>query len=185
MTRISTLLSLAARHPALTATVGGGAIVANQLDDRAKKLEAEIMRNRLGAPGGKFVYSELDKFASRKKFLAEKTAFEEPDSFNPVSSLVRGAGSETAKQIIQGVAGGVGRAARKVKDKVVQEPKRKKILRELVVDDPVVSMYEEENPGSAERAYSSMRRFDPEMSTDPNVVAAYLIEAAQKGVATN
>jgi len=192
MPSISPLLRFMVRHPALTAGTGGTAVLASNLGDRAQKLEAEIMRNRLGAPGGKFVYSEFNKFAARKKFLTEKTAFSKlAAEFDPVESLVGdkgflgGAGSETARQIIQGVSGGVGRAARKVKDKIVLEPKREKILEEVVTDDPVVSVYEKESPGAAEKAYSSMRRFAPELSTDPNVVAAYLREAAQTGGAAN
>jgi hypothetical protein len=180
------------KHPALTAAAGGGAVAATELQGHSEKLEAEIMRNRLGSPGGKFVYSELDEFASRKKYLAEKTAFlktSEERSFDPARSVgegfMSGAGGETAKQLIQGVAGGVGRAARGIKNKVVLEPKREQLLRELLEEDPVIADYEKESPGTAEKAYSSMRRFAPELSTDPNVVASYLREAAQTGGAAN
>lgn len=187
------------KHPAFTAAAGGGALAVGSLQDRADQLEAEIMRNRLGAPQGKFVYAELAEFSSRKKFLSEKTAFikaaqgdtdyDTSQDFNPQQllggSFLRGVGGETARQIIEGTGRGVGRSARKIKDKLVLEPQRQRILEEVITEDPVVSVYEKESPGAAARAYASMRRFAPELSTDPNVVAAYLREAAQTGGAAN
>ena len=197
MSVVNPLLRFMVRHPALTAVAGGGAITASDLQRHAEQVEAETMRNRLGVPGGKFVYSEFDEFTNRKKYLAEKVAFlksaahPSADPIDPAGILIgergflAGAGSETAKQVIKGLTGGVGRAARKFKEKVVLEPKREKILEEIVTEDPVVSTYEKESPGAAAKAYSSMRRFAPELSTDPNVVAAYLREAAQTGGTTN
>lgn len=190
MPNLNPLLRFMVKHPALTATAGAGAILSGDIGDRAERLEAEIMRNRLGAPGGKFVYSELNKFAERKKYLEKKTSFvKKADDATIADAVARaaagGAAGATASKLMEGLSAGASRAARKVKDKLVLEPKRERILEELTAEDPVISVYEKESPGSAQQAYSSMRRFAPELSTDPNVVAAYLREAAQTGGAAN
>ena len=189
MSTVSPLFKFLARHPAIAAAGVGGTIAAQDLGERGEQLETEIMRNRLGSPGGKYVYSSFEKFAERKKFLGEKlTFYKRADADVPaqlVGSLAGGAGGETAKQVIQGLTGGVQRAARAIKDKAVLEPQRERILKEIVEEDPTVSAYESEAPGSAEKAFSSMRRVAPQLSTDPNVVAAYLREAAQTGGTTN
>jgi hypothetical protein len=181
----TSLLKFMVKHPVLTAGVGGGAYASTQLGQHAEKVEAELMRNRLGAPGGKFVYSELQEFEAKKKHLSEKVAFLKTAEGEFAGAFVGGAGGETARQVIQGVSKGVGRAANKIRDRVKLEPQREKILQQLIEEDPTVSTFEKESPGSSAKAYASMRRFAPELSTDPNVVAAYLREAAQTGGAAN
>lgn len=186
MPSVSPLFRFMVKHPALTATAGGGALVASNLDEEAQNLEAEIMRNRLGAVGGKFVYSELNKFAARKKYLNEKVAFVKKATEDAIGDIVaRAVAGAGAGETVRGLSTGMGRAARTIKNKLILEPKRKKILEELTTGDPVISVYEKESPGAAEKAYASMRRFAPELSTDPNVVAAYLRDTAQMGGATN
>ncbi len=186
MPNVSSLFRFMVKHPVATAAVGGGTLMSKELKTRGQKLEAEIMRNRLGTPGGKFVYSEFNEFATRKKFLNEKTAFVKcANESSIVDALAQGAAKGTATQLVDGVIQGAGRAARKIKDKMVLEPKREQILADLIEEDPVVSEYETGNPGATAKAFSSMRRFAPELSTDPNVVSAYLREAAQTGGAAN
>ncbi|RLC86820.1 MAG: hypothetical protein DRJ03_07635 [Chloroflexi bacterium] len=147
----------------------------------AQKLESEIMRNRLGSSGAKYVYAELDALDRRTEAASTKLAFYKAANTGLVEGLGKGIGSETAK----GLRNVVVSAGRKIRDRVVLEPKREKILDEVLGSDPTVSAYEEESPGAAAKAYSSMRRFAPELSTDPNVVASYLRESAQTGGATN
>ena len=180
------MLGTALRHPALLLALGGGAVVASNLRQQGRELESEIMKNRLGAPGAKFVYAEFDNFAGRKRHLAEKLAFsKEADETAVGDVIVKGLAGGAAGESVRGLRDVVGGAARKVKDRLVLEPRREKILEQILTEDPTVSAYEEESPGSAAQAYSSMKRVAPELSTDPNVVLSYLREAAQTGGSTN
>lgn len=180
------MLSTVVKHPVLALGLGGGALAATTAKGHAQKLESEIMRNRLGSSGAKYVYAELDALDQRTKLASEKLAFYKMAEGGGVGDLViggaaKGVGSEAVKGLKNVITG----AGRKIRDRVVLEPQREKILDEILVSDPTISAYEKESPGAAAKAYTSMRRFAPELSTDPNVVASYLREAAQTGGATN
>ena len=45
--------------------------------------------------------------------------------------------------------------------------------------DPIVSIQERANPGSTIQAYSTMVKFAPTLSTDPNIVTSFLRETSQ------
>jgi len=175
------MLGTVVKHPAVALGLGGGTLAMAASKGHAQKLESEIMRNRLGSSGAKYVYAELDALDRRTEAASTKLAFYKAANTGLVEGLGKGIGSETAK----GLRNVVVSAGRKIRDRVVLEPKREKILDEVLGSDPTVSAYEEESPGAAAKAYSSMRRFAPELSTDPNVVASYLRESAQTGGATN
>lgn len=198
----------AIKRPGLLAAGGGAAVVYNQAGNKAKALEKEIMRNRVGAPGAKYVYASLEKFAEHKRALCERVVLAKVAA-DPRGNLVdigildhlkdapnlaagnigealgKGIGKTLGEAGATGITGLVQAGARKVKDKLILEPKRQKALKEITEGDPVVSAYEAETPGASEQAFSSMRRVAPELSTDPNVVRSYLREAAQTGGTTN
>lgn len=181
-----------ARHPGVTAGVGGAGIIYNQAKSKASALEKEIMRNRVGAPGAKFANAELQKFAAHKRELSDRVLFLEKEAEGGLNmlgtgaeALARGVGGAFGEAGAKGITGLVQEGARKIQDKLVLEPKRQKALKELTTSDPIVSAYEANEPGATERAFSSMRNVAPKLSTDPNVVKSYLREAAQTGGTAN
>ena len=197
-------LEFAKRHSLALAGVGAAAYGTHEALDRAENVEQELLNNRQGAPMGKYVYAELDAFEQRKGYLDEKLAFEKdasvvwknqiegPDSQGGIawaptvgSEMAGGFGKAIGQQTIGGIASLLGSVADHLRDKIVLAPKREAIFSHLVENDPVISQYEAAQPGSAARAYMSMSRFAPELSTDPNVVTSFLREAAQTGGTLN
>lgn len=204
------VLNVAKAHPLALAGLGGTAYAANEALDNAEKVEKEILNNRTGAPMGRYVYAELDEFERRKGYLDEKLAFEKgaavifqgqmgADSGGQsggiawaptmgselASGLGGGFGKAIGQQTIGGIATLLGSVADSLRDKIVLAPKREAIFEHLVKHDPVIAQYEASQPGSAARAFMSMSRFAPELSTDPNVVTSFLREAAQTGGTLN
>ncbi len=100
---------------------------------------------------------------------------------------------EFTKGIGGGIGGGIaaeglgairrllGMTAQAINERMIQDPARKRIVRHAMQDDPDVKTLERQQPGSAARAYSTMARYAPELSTDPNVVTAFLRHAAMSG----
>lgn len=199
-------LEFAKRHPRTLAGVGAVGYGANSALDRSENTEQEILNNRTGSPMGKYVYAELDAFGNRKGYLDERLAFVKGASviwkgdlqsvpsggkgdiaWAPTmgSELAGGFSKAVGNQAVSGIASLLGSVADHLRDKIVLAPKREAIFTHLVQNDPVISQYEATQPGSAERAYMSMSRFAPELSTDPNVVTSFLREAAQTGGTLN
>ena len=158
---------------------------------------------------GHYVYSELKQFEERKGYLDEKLAFEKDAVvFNSQneggaagyaggggssidwgrtmgSDLTSGFGKAIGQQTVGGIATLLGTVADKLRDSMVLAPKREAIFQHLIQHDPVIAQYEASQPGSAARAFMSMSRFAPELSTDPNVVTSFLRETAQTGGTLN
>jgi hypothetical protein len=201
-------LELAQKHPLALAGAGAAVYGTNEALNRAEDVEQAMLNNRQGAPMGKYVYAELDAFEQRKGYLDEKLAFEKnanvvfenqlhgdanhPEQGSGIawaptmgSELAGGFGKAIGQQTIGGIASLLGSVADHLRDKIVLAPKREAIFSHLVENDPVISQYEAAQPGSAARAYMSMSRFAPELSTDPNVVTSFLREAAQTGGTLN
>lgn len=178
---------------ATAATVGavgalGTAAALPRADREGRKLEAEIMQNYTGAPGGKFVYGELDEFATRKRYLGEKVAMCKMADGLPTYGDLVGAGetgfaSGLGKGIAQSGVEALGKlirgTARSVKERMVLDKRREAIVDHIMQFDPIVSVQERVNPGSTIQAYSTMVKFAPTLSTDPNVVTSFLREASQ------
>jgi hypothetical protein len=197
-------LELAQRHPLALAGVGAAAYGTNEALNHAENVEQAMLNNRQGAPMGRYVYAELDEFEARKGYLDEKLAFEKDAgvvfenqlhdadhgggiAWAPTvgSEMAGGFGKAIGQQTIGGIASLLGSVADHLRDKIVLAPKREAIFSHLIENDPVISQYEAAQPGSAARAYMSMSRFAPELSTDPNVVTSFLREAAQTGGTLN
>jgi len=190
----------AAKHPVLTAGTAGVGVAGYGTLQHAKAEEQAIRDNYAGAPMGKYVFAELERFEDRKGYLDEKLAFEkvavvfggERDEKGGIAwaptigaDLSGGFGKAVGQQTVGGIASLLGSVADSLRDKIVLAPKREAIFTHLVQHDPVISQYEASQPGSAARAYMSMSRFAPELSTDPNVVTSFLRETAQTGGTLN
>jgi len=172
-----------------TAGVLGTAAAVPRAGREGRKLEAEIMQNYTGAPGGKFVYAELEAFSTRKRYLGEKIALNKTASegLPGYADLVGGAETGFASALGKGVAQSglealgklIRGTARSVKERMVLDKKREGIVDHIMSYDPIVSVQERVNPGSTIQAYSTMVKFAPTLSTDPNVVTSFLREASQ------
>lgn len=190
------------KHPVAATGLAGTAYAANDALNRAEGLEQELLNNRTGAPMGRYVYAELDAFENRKAYLDEKTAFcknavvfehQLADRDNPGvawghtigADVTSGFGKAIGQQTVGGIASFLGSIADHLRDKIVLAPKREAIFDHLVKNDPIIAQYEASQPGSAARAYMTMSRFAPELSTDPNVVTSFLRETAQTGGTMN
>lgn len=190
------------KHPVAATGIAGTAYAANDALNRAEGLEQELLNNRTGAPMGRYVYAELDAFEARKAYLDEKTAFcksavvfehQLADRDNPGvawghtigADVTSGFGKAIGQQTVGGIASFLGSIADHLRDKIVLAPKREAIFDHLVKNDPIIAQYEASQPGSAARAYMTMSRFAPELSTDPNVVTSFLRETAQTGGTMN
>lgn len=200
------VLRTAKAHPLATVGVAGTGLAVNEGLNHAEGAEQEILNNRTGAPMGRYVYAELDRFEARKGYIDEKLAFEKSaaviwqnqmnDSehrdgggvaWAPTmgSELAGGFGKAIGQQTIGGISTLLGSVADSLRNKLVLAPKREAIFAHLVQNDPVIAQYEASQPGSAARAFMSMSRFAPELSTDPNVVTSFLRETAQTGGTLN
>jgi len=190
----------AVKHPLLTAGAAGAGVVGYGTMQHAKAEEQAIRDNYAGAPMGKYVFAELERFEERKGYLNEKLAFEkvavvfrdEMKSNGGIAwaptigaDLSGGFGKAVGQETIGGLASLLGSVADSLRNKIVLAPKREAIFAHLIQNDPVIAQYEASQPGSAARAYMSMSRFAPELSTDPNVVTSFLRETAQTGVTLN
>lgn len=189
------IADFARKHPAATtgAAVGtagtiGTAATLPHAAQEGRKLEAEIMQNYTGAPSGKFVYAELQEFSARKKYLGEKIALHKIANDLPTYSRLYGSGEEGfAKEVGKGIAqsgiAALGKlirgTARTVKERMVLDKRREALVDHIMQFDPIVSVQERVNPGSTIQAYSTMVKFAPTLSTDPNVVTSFLREASQ------
>lgn len=199
---VSGVLQFVKKHPVAATGLAGTAYAANDALNRAEGLEQELLNNRTGAPMGRYVYAELDAFEARKAYLNEKTAFcknavvfehQLADRDNPGvawghtigADVTSGFGKAIGQQTVGGIASFLGSIADHLRDKIVLAPKREAIFNHLVQNDPIIAQYEASQPGSAARAYMTMSRFAPELSTDPNVVTSFLRETAQTGGTMN
>ena len=95
--------------------------------------------------------------------------------------VVRGVATGVTEAGLQGIGRMLGGAARSIKERLVLNKKREKIVDEITENDPYVSVFEQESPGSTIKAYSTMVRTAPTLSLDPNVATAFLRNSAQTG----
>lgn len=180
-----------AEHPIGYALGTGGVLAAaDAMGPQATELESEIMRNRLGTPGGKYVFAELENVEQRKSFMEDNTAFskvaEGALGMRPLlESIQGGVGHAVGSASTDIIRGMLGSAITGLADVVSRNPKRRALLTAILTRDPIVSMYEKQHPGAALKAYSSMVNVAPTLSMDPNVVTSFLREAAQTGGAIN
>ena len=175
------------RHPSLTAAGVGIGIGAQNQRGPENVLEGSIMAEQLGVPGSKYGRDELALFSARKDFVSTKLAFEKVadgggwDWDTAGGGFMSGAGKETAKAGLGSIRQAIGAVADAIKEKFYNNPARNNLFQEIVKNDPIISTYEQEQPGSAAQAYATMKRFAPELSTDKHIVTAFLRNAAMSG----
>jgi len=202
---LSRIKNLYRTHPkkmmaGTVAGVGGAGMLAALPKARreGQRLEAEMAEAYTGAPGGKYVFAALEKFAERKQYLSEKIAmvkkaynFAQPASNYPGRRERPSFAENVEGGVAKALGGGIAQAgisalgklisgtAKSLKERMVLDKKREAIVDHIMEHDPIVSVQEELNPGSTIQAYSTMVKFAPRLSTDPNVVTSFLREASQ------
>ena len=165
--------------------VAGAAAALPRAGREARNLEGEMMQEYTGAPGGKFTYAELIEFGQRKQYLGEKVAMcktaNDPRGFTDLSveGFSKGLGGGIASAGLDALGKLMRGTARSVKERMFLDKKREAIVDHIMKFDPIVSVEERVNPGSTIQAYSTMVKFAPTLSTDPNVVTSFLREASQ------
>jgi hypothetical protein len=178
----------AAKRPGLTsAAVGTGAAALSRAPE-AEKLEKSMTAAKYSS------CPVMEKFAEHHVTLAARAEFAkhaegaEWGSPSPSggrqetpSPFVQGIGTQAAKESVSGLRRMVGHAFQAIKDVFFDEPKREKLLENIVHEDQVVRTFDRENPGQAAAAFKTMSRFAPTLSTDPNVATAFLRNAAMSG----
>lgn len=178
-----------AKHPAATAGGLGVILGASQMQRPIQDAESELILEQMGGPSSK--YSEdLDLFSHKKTVLAAKLAFikragddDKPKSFKNefVGGFGKGLGGGVTSEGLGAIRRLLGATAQTIREKFVSDPRRQQILDKVIESDPLISSYAEKNPGSVQTAYDTMIRFAPELSTDPNVVTAFLRHASMTG----
>jgi hypothetical protein len=171
------------KHPALTAAGVGIGVGAANMRGPAHVLEGSLMAEQLGVPGSKYGCAELSYFAARKDFISTKLAFEKvaSEGWDWGSGISQGVGKEVGRSGLNVIRQAIGSLSDTIKEKFYTGPARKELFRDIVRNDPVVSTFEQEQPGSAAQAYATMQRFAPELSTDKHIVTAFLRNAAMSG----
>ena len=169
------------KHPVLTAGVIGTGIAASDIDRRARDTESIIMREQMGAPGSKYAgtvkTSAMNAYWKASKGLEKKAI----DFSNIAEGAEKSVGGAAATGGVNALTSLLRNVFLKAKDKTINEPKRQKIVSNLIEQDPTVSTYEKESPGGPQQAFTSMSRWAPELSTDANIVRSFLRQAAQTG----
>lgn len=182
------------RHPVVSATAGGTALVAiPPAEMEAKMLADELRSNQMGSPYGRYVYAELEDFEARKQFADEKVAFVKEGAGGgypgpvPVmgKGFFEGVGKETASAGIGAIGKLIKSTISALQNKFKFNRQREELLDTIMSNDPIVSVFEQEAPGSTAQAYETMKRFAPNLSLDPNVATSFLREAAQTGGSLN
>jgi len=180
------ILSFLKKHPTLVAGGAGVGLGASTMSTPQQHVESDIMREYLGAPGAKYSSCNImEKFAERKMELAAKIAYEKVAEADFGDTFVSGAGKGMGGGVVSEGIGAlrrlIGGAAQSISNRFIDEPKRDKIIQQVMKQDPVVSTAERETPGQALNAYQTMKRVAPALSTDPNVVQSYLRNAVLSG----
>lgn len=168
------------KHPVV---LGGSALAAGDALDRAKGLESSIRSNRMGLSYAKFSScSNLDLFEQKKTYLSEKVAFEKFAFMDQVfGGVAEGLGKGVVDAGFSQIGKLVGGAARSIKERMILNKQREEIVDNIMTNDPIVSVFEQESPGSTIQAYATMVRIAPMLSTDPNIVTSFLRNTAQTG----
>lgn len=173
------------KHPATAAGIGALGIGIDQMSDYnspAARVENSIMRESIGGPTAKYACQELADLDARKTFVATKVSFEKvADEFNPAVMAGSKAVDVGVGEGLMAIRKMIGAAAQAIKDRFSDEPKRRRIMDDVLTNDPVVSTFEQEQPGGAQAALYTMKQFAPTLSTNPAVVQSFLRNAAMSG----
>ena len=129
---------------------------------------------------------EFEKFAARKKYLNEKVAQGSP--WNPAAILdasaggfSSGLGTGLAKAGLTAIGKLISGTAGTLKEKLILDDRREQLVNSIAENDPIISVFERDEPGGAARAYSTLANVAPTLSLDPQVTTAFLRNAVQTG----
>lgn len=190
------LLNNIYRHPVAATTVGGALIAAKDVDRKAKEQLVDVVKEQVGP--GKYACEELTKFAAEKEFLYEKLAgphLGDPwghsgDWYNRsfgdhsigdafTGGLGKALGSELVRAGFQAIGQLVGGTASSIKNRLFLDPRREEMVDTLITEDPIISIFEENNPGSTLKAYKTLAEVAPSLSLNPHVTTSFLRSTAQ------
>jgi hypothetical protein len=169
------------KHPSLTAAGIGVGIGTANMRGPEHVLEGSLMAEQLGVPGSKYGCEELIQFSDRKDYVSTKLAFEKKSDWDWQKGIGEGVGREAGRAGISGIRQAIGALSDVIKERFYAAPLRQSIFTDIVRNDPIVSRFEKEQPGSATQAYDTMQRVAPELSTDKSIVTAFLRNAAMSG----
>ena len=185
---LNRLVRLIGKHPVAATSLGGATVAAGTaFGPEAIAQESEFMKNRMGAPGGKFVFAQEDV----RSFLEEEFRKEAAVPIKPPMGSWNTIWQEGLKGIGSGIGGGVGvagvmvlaeilrKAGRGLSQKLLYDTQRKELLRKIITMDPMVGSFEAQNPGVMLKIYASMVAVAPTLSMDINAVTSFLREASQ------
>ena len=173
--------NLVERHPG--AALGAAYIAPKVLEgfnQSKNKYEADLMA----------AYQDPDRVitASLDTFLEKKAS-----AFNPTQPqfgmhVTRGVGEALGKGLIEVLGTHVGGYLSGMRNNLVDEPRRRKLLEQLFSADPVIKDALSRHPDSRAmllEAYGTMVRFAPTLSRDINAARSFLREAVLGGAGVN
>ena len=129
-----------------------------------------------------YACEELVQFSKRKDYISTKLAFEKTaEGYDWGGGIAGGIATGVGVTGVGVIRQAIGALSDVIKDKFYSEPLRKQLFKDIVTKDPIVSRFEMEQPGMAANAFSTMKHFAPELSTDPHVVTAFLRNTAMSG----
>lgn len=183
------------KHPVTAMGIAGTGASVAQIPKPGDELEEEIMKNYTGTPGAKYVFAELNAVAERKEYLEKKAcslmksaAQYPPPTFG--ESLVGGLGQGIGKavgqagvDVIRALVSAAGNAMSLGTSSL--NTQKKMLLDRVIKGDPMLLVFDKQNPGVLLNAYTTMVRTAPHVSEDPNVVVSFLREASQTGGSIN
>lgn len=173
--------NLAERNP--VATLGAAYLVPKVLqgfNESKNKYEKDLMA----------AYTDPDRVitASLDQFLETKAAAFST-SQNPFGdTIIKGVGSALGKGLVDILGSHMGGYLGSMRNSLVDEPRRRKLLEQLFHSDPIIKDALERHPDSKAmllEAYGTMVRFAPTLSLDINATRSFLREAVLGGAGVN
>jgi hypothetical protein len=121
------------------------------------------------------------------KLMFEKTSamsFDKGD-MDFAQGISKGIGQSIGNTGIGAIRRLIGTAAQSINEKLIGDPRRERIVDNIINTDPDVANAEAQQPGISYKLFGTMRKFAPTLSRDPNIVTSFLREAAITGGSLN
>ncbi len=166
----------------------------------ASNTEQAILRERVGGSDAKYACAELRNLDTRKTYTGTlcsltKTAVVDAalSAVDPTTAAAIWLAPQIAERAsgravdfatdegLFGIKRMLGSVAQTIRDRLVDDPKRTRIMYTLLKNDPIISTYEQENPGGVKEVMDMMKYYAPNLSTNKSVVQSFLRNAAMAG----